>query len=47
MFPLADGEQQSTVCEGEAVSSSAVSAVNDEVYCDANLVPKLFTEEYN
>lgn len=47
MFPLADGEQQSTVCEGEAVSSSAVSAVNDEVYCDANLVPKSFTEEYN
>ena len=44
-FPLANGEDQSTVCEGEL--ASAVDAKNDQVYCDANIVPKEFTEEYS
>jgi hypothetical protein len=36
------------VCEGESSlpGAAALGAVNDEVYCDANLVPKEFVEKY-
>lgn len=47
VFPLPEGGHQSSVCEGESTSGASITAINNEVYCDANLIPKEFVEKYD
>lgn len=53
-FPLASGEAEKTVCEGSlqpnsnrGMQAGKVNAVNDQTYCDAELFPKEYVEDYN
>jgi hypothetical protein len=44
-MPLQSGESLGTVCEGDVEDVQA--AHEDQTYCDSELVPKAFVEDYD